>query len=451
MKVSVLFLVFAVSTALNAQQTSTPANDLTPPAADFNSNASPAPQATIDPDPSDPATLPPAERFHVLGSANLLGAEPGAIRFGPLYLQNVTVSGGNSRDSFQGSSESNLWLSMAQADLVFDKPFARSRISFQYQPSISAIDEDLRSDFIDQRTAFNTYFALTPRLTLTLNDNFSYYTDQSQFLQAGLSADAASGYVAQNDYLLHPGRWLSNEGQAMLSYKLSPTTDFNFAPTLSYITESGSNVNNRGIEGGGTVSMDKQLSPAQTVGMYYGVQHTDFGNGGNTGETFQDFGLSYSRSLPGKFYVTAQGGAMTVGQSIGGTLWTGNGSVALTRAFRRFQLAGMFTRTDTFETLLTNGVGNQASIGATYHLTSKLDASLAVGTYRSDFATATHEESNFGSASLSFWLTPSISWFSQFEEERQHGSGSTLVVGQRQYIAMGFRWTPQSHSRSPKY
>ncbi len=442
-----LICVAVLCGTIAAQQNSSP--DATKQGSDGQKNGGTEPSPALsgtDFDQYDVSSLPQAEQFHVLGGARLLQSGPGGIRLGPVRLGEVSLSGGENWFRYPGEPQSTQWFTMANANLVFDKRFQSSRIAIQYQPGLVVVDGEVQGQYANQHSGLDTFFKLTPRLTLNLSDYFDYMSNQSQFLQPSVQANPATGYVTSSDFLLRQGNWLSNAAQAPFAYKLNALTTITFTPSATFSYSTDTPLGNRGLMATGSVAVSRQFSPRQTLGAYYTIQHTQFASL-LSDDFYHNFGLSYARQLPGRFYASLQGGAVLVAQS-SGNFWTGTASASLTKDLRWAVLGITYVRASSFTTVLTNGISDQVGVSYTQHLTRTLDGSLQAGYYDNSSNGSNNNESKYGSVGVQYRLSSGLKWSISYTQQRQSGTGPGIFVGRRDGLSTGLFWIPGTPSRS---
>ena len=183
------------------------------------------------------------------------------------------------------------------------------------------MDGEVQGQYANQHSGLDTFFKLTPRLTLNLSDYFDYMSNQSQFSAAFCTSEPRNRVRDLSDFLLRQGNWLSNAAQAPFAYKLNALTTITFTPSATFSYSTDTPLGNRGLMATGSVAVSRQFSPRQTLGAYYTIQHTQFASL-LSDDFYHNFGLSYARQLPGRFYASLQGGAVLVAQS-SGNFWTG--------------------------------------------------------------------------------------------------------------------------------
>jgi hypothetical protein len=378
--------------------------------------------------------------FRVLGSGQLLRIEPGDIRVGPFYLTSVGVSGDWSRITGSDQPDYTEWMGWLTGNLVFDKQYQNNRISFQYQPKLIAANGTVSPDLLNQSILFTSLFRLSPRWKMTFGDSFNYFSNQATLIGTPLYSDFTTGYIQQNDLLNRPGHWLTDNTNIALTYDLGARTKIDLTPIVGYVIESGNGQTTSGLSLGGMVTITRQLTPRESIGVYTGFVQNELSNISNN-TSYYSTGINYTRQFGTNWFLSASGGAVLMHEPQE-QIWTGQGSVNLTKAWRRTSVALTYTRSSAFQTTLQNGFVDQAAITITRYFSRRLSGNFGFGSYGELWTTAAagNDTARYGNVGLSYWLGGNFFSSCSYFQRRQ--SGPQLVPGRGDYLILGLQWSP---------
>src|SRR5262249_27190396 len=142
------------------------------------------------------STAPPDIRG-MNSAAPLPSGRVSPVQLGPLYLQSVSFFDSENGIQVSGQPGTN-WQNFGQfrTDIVFDHAFRTTRIAVQYEPRLTILNGNASTDTSNLVANWTTKLYSSPRLGISIADNFEYYGQQGQFDNLNLQADLTSGNLA---------------------------------------------------------------------------------------------------------------------------------------------------------------------------------------------------------------------------------------------------------------
>src|SRR2546430_9919866 len=171
-----------------------------------------------------------------LGGADFLTSNFGLFHWGPIHVGSVEMF-----QSYDGIGDRTYWTSGFRTNFIFEHRFRRNRIAFQYTPKVTIQNRQILKKFNDQDSSFDTYYILTPRLSVGIADHFQIYNTNNLDADAPMSADLITSNTVQHAFLLgpSPSRYLQNSASTTFTYRLSQRTRVAFTPAYTYERVSG--------------------------------------------------------------------------------------------------------------------------------------------------------------------------------------------------------------------
>jgi len=346
-------------------------------------------------------------------------------------------------------TSSNLSAATFQADIVYSQRLRRSRFIWQYSPRVLIVDGQFSRQLANQDSTFDVLFAPATRLTVGISDWFSFYGAQNTLNDRTIDRNNFSGYII-NPFLNNGQQTLVNSVALPVIYSINARTTLSVSPFFNYgwvssngdasqATPPAQPLDITTMQYGARTQVSRTLSSRLSLGMYYTYQVNQETGTPTTTSYIQTFGGTGSRQLGRSLFLTGEFGASRSNES--NTIsWTGVGSVALTKAWRRSSLRIMYGRDFSFSGLVGNGYtqygwanyardfGRKASIGAGFgYLAGPSQGQPGNGKY----ATGT----------VSYALLRNLSWFVSYVSFWQSGNPVQFTPGHQSQYQSGLRWT----------
>jgi hypothetical protein len=456
--ISVAVLLFVPAT-VRAQQDPTPP----PPPKD-----QPKPAAATTPlvlngdseqDQQDVQTPPPGPPNPYAGTIKdagtglpILGTSSTPLRWGSFSIYTIEAIG--LHDDFlplAGAATASTDLGIFRFGVMFDHYILKhkSRIVLQYLPELIAGNGELQvNGTSNNNVTVGTKFEITPRLSLTLEDNLLQIRNDSLVPGNYLAVNTQVGALAQNAFLNNSGNFLADTASATVEYDISPRTNIMLTPSFRYM-QSTNTLTSYSADGRaytGTVSLGHALAPHRTVGLTASYQYLN-----ETLATvpqnaaYYSLGAYYSEQLARTLWVTGNLGATDQHYSglpePGG--WGLTAGVALTKAVsRRITLGFAYSRGTAFTNYVTRQRADRAdgSFGVT--LTSRI-VWTSGGGYYSELGGNAPATGKYGTTGLVYRIYGNFNLFSTFAYTNQSPGSQQLLSGDEKTFIYGIRWSPQ--------
>lgn len=380
--------------------------------------------------------LPDGSQVRELGTANFLTSNFGLWHWGPLSMGSAEI--------FQaygfGSGNVSEVLTEMRSNMVAQHRFGRNNYTFQYSPTLTISNGQVIDNLSNQDSSLDTFYLLTPRLGLALNDHFQIfdtnYLDGTSFF----SADAVTSQSEQNAFLQSAtgSRYLTNSAGASLSYSLSATTHVSIAPTYTYSRVTG--ISNPLLSNtyGASINLMHAVSATKSIGAYYGYEtiHIEQ-HGGPSVTPFDNAGITYSQQLTPTWGFTGSFGAFEEGLA-GGSRWSGSGNASTTKSFGKSSVALAFFRGQGLAGVITNDTTNRVDLIYRYPLTRKMRVEVGTG-----YLTFTNVRGLYNTVTVNWDVRPNMSWYASASYKDQHGDGNQIGSLTSNFIMIGLRWHPR--------
>ena len=402
-----------------------------------------------------------APPIRTIGRATPLGPALGPLRRGPVSVRSAQITQYFDRVSLADGSI-NQWskTTLMGTDIAYDHRFRRGRLAIQYQPQLMVVDGRVLSNYSNQDLSFDSFYYLSPRWSLGLNDSFLHAGNRSFSSRVFFDGDLAAGTVLRNNFLDSPGHLISNATIVSLSYRLSQRTALSFSPDFVYTYTSGlstpaasasasaspsAHPNSSRTYGSG-VSLSHSLSARTTVAAFYSVHWSHFSSA-FANSVYHTVGGSYSRHLAPTWHFSAALG-LTRANLADARQATFYADASTTKRFRRSLARLGYTRDyNHYYGYIGNRIVDR--LDATYgvELTRRLQAAASSG-YQRETGQPPSVSGKYFTANLGYRMLRSVSAFAQYAHKNQTGQGSQVLVGNRNSFALGLRWAPPSPESS---
>jgi hypothetical protein len=379
-----------------------------------------------------------------LGTASFLNSNFGIAHWGPFSLGTTTLSQAYQR----GTGESNS-LSSLRTELMAGRTFGRNHLMLQYSPKLTVLNGQVVKNLSDQDSSIDTYFALGPRLRLSLNDRFQSYTANSVIDGPFFTTDTFRSSFAQNAFLQGPteSKFTMNTTQVGLGFLVSPRTHLNVIPAYSFQSWSGSTGAVRSQIYGGVVQLEHAVTPTKTVGLYYEYEAIRIKD--RTGPyvtPYDTVGITYSQQLTPTWGISTSLGAYKEGlPQSQGTKWSGNANFGTAKIFGKSSISLDLFRGQGLAGVITSTTVNRADL--LYHHTLSRKLSVDAGSGYAVFKLARSANGLYGTVGFDWQLRPTLSWFTTFGYTKQTGDGIQIATLASDFVAFGIRWHPRVAAR----
>src|SRR5712692_2516892 len=197
-------------------------------------------ESSSQPSTNGTATTP-GPVLRSIGRAESLGTSRAPLHWGPVGVRSAAITqyfgGVNLSD---GSFDQWIKTTVLQTNIVYDHRSRRSRLAIQYQPQLTIVNGRVLGNYSNQDLSLDTYYYLSPRWSMGINDSFRYYGNRNFYGGTFFDSDLTTGAVARNNFLDSPGQLISNATTVTFNYRLSQRTLFSMAPDFTYTHTSGS-------------------------------------------------------------------------------------------------------------------------------------------------------------------------------------------------------------------
>jgi hypothetical protein len=381
--------------------------------------------------------IPETRKIKSAGAVSRLNS----VRWGPISLGSLEFN--EVVDDFHptGEASTTAAVSVFRAYFVVDKQYRKSRITFQYQPTITVSHGQVDPNFINQNINFDSYYQFNPRWILSYSDHFSFYNNRSRFGDSFLDSDSISSSTQQNGFLDGPQEVLWNSVSVGISYRWTPRTSISVTPNYAYAhTGASLSVPERSSNGFGvTTQITHQLSPNRAIQAHYSAEHSQFSSSfGDT--TYHTIGVGYTQQLPDKWGFAVGVGASNASSSDLGRFWTTTGSASLVKAFGTSSVSLAYVRGTSVATdYLTNRYSDRGDLSYSTQWTRRLQTRGGVG-YEREVGTTSGIWGKYVTAQVNVKLNLNATFFAYYVRKWQRGDGQQVFTGNRDLASIGIRW-----------
>jgi hypothetical protein len=453
-----LFLLFGVFTLPSwAQQDSSSAakpQDASPKAA--GTSVPWALPTTADADSDAPAAAPAGPPNPYVGQIKnagtglpLLGTSTTPLRWGDFSVSSFQFV--QLYDSFTPSGKAGspfAALSIFQTGLMFDHYIRKSRIVLQYLPQMAIFQGQIHANAGANNTfGLGTTFVLTPRMSLTVEDNFSQVHSNELIPEKYLATDAFAGALVQNNFLDTNGSFLADTAAATLQYNFSERTILTVTPSFRYAKATSNQVNYaaNGKTYHGVVTLGHALTPHRTIGIMesYDIEDTTTGTVPAIAK-FYTSSVFYSEQLARSFWVTGNfgGSHQSYSDLRGASGWGLSAQASLIKDFSRIAgLSLIYTRGVAYNNYITSQRSDRVDVSLGLHITPRIALNNTAGYYR-ELGAGPRTDGKYGMTGFEYQFFGNFSLFSNYAYGFQSSNTPQLLSGVRKTITFGLRWQP---------
>lgn len=416
--------------------------------------------------PSGPSQPPVVQ---AAGQLSPLSRAAGQVLVGDIALQSVELNETWNQLNVVNTTPANTASTGAPTlstgllmDIGYDRQFRRTRLSFQYTPSLYVVNGHLIKSFDNQHVSLSLGFQLRPRIFLNIADAFLYNGSQNLAANQYFTSDFTTQTVLQNPFLSISGYYLYDQMHVDLSYLLSARTKLTVSPGYSY-TKTVVNPNSAAAaaaaasntpvisidrDEGVVIAVDHQLSSTKGMGVFYSFDRSYFNQTFGT-SYFNTVGLRYSQVLqPTLRFAASVGvsGAYGVNRqpssaTVLGTSATVVGTLSLMKTFRKSQVSVAYSRGYGGSSgFVSPGYTDRLDVAYGRQMTRRWTVGLS-GAYMRGTTTAGFTGS-YASVNTGYLLTPTISWFATYGIAQELGLETPFFPGAHSFVTTGLRWNP---------
>ncbi len=334
-------------------------------------------------------------------------------------------------------------LNMLQANIVFDKTFEKNRIFFQFMPVLANLNGQTHSTTgMDNSSTLGTILQLTPRLSLTLRNEFALTKTRQLFPNDLLFVDERNGGVIQGYFLEFNGTHIQDTFTGVFDYKLTPRWLLTVAPGYTYSDTYNSTDKYRISDSVNTVSATYLLTPRINVGVLETVEILHPIEPAGTNGLFQTTSLYYSQQLAPTFWITGRVGAESAKYpGFNGTTWAVSTTASLVKTFSKGQLAAAYYRGSTLTNFQTNQQTDHADISYLYQITRLLSWTNGTGYFRT-LGASPQQTGKYALSTMQYTLPHGLSLYGSYTRRNQWSTNELLISGNRNTFVLGIRWQP---------
>ncbi len=440
--------ILSFSVATRAQETSNPNppvpdQQTAPPKADSqdqNGNQVPDLPPAATPTPSYPVDA----QIHAAGRSMPWVDSRNPLHLGPISLASLDFV--SIYDQFYpstGGPSDIERLNMLRANIVFDKTFFKNRIFLQFTPVLANLNGQTHGNTgMDNSLTFGTVLQITPRLTLTLKDEFGLTKTRQLFPNDLLLVDQQNGGVIQGYFLEFNGTHVQDTFSTIFDYKLTPRWLLTVAPGYTYSDTYNPAEEFRISDSVNTVSLTYLVSPRINVGALETVEFMHPIAPVATNGLFETSSLFFSEQFTPTLWFTGRvGGESAKYPGFNGTTWATSGSASLLKVFSRAQLALAYYRGSTLTNFLVNRQTDHSDISLSYRILRQLSWTNGIGYFRVVGAEP-REFGKYGLSTLQYMFPGGISLYGSYTRRAQVSSNALLISGDRNTFVLGIRWEP---------
>ena len=377
------------------------------------------------------------------GATPLPTGRVSALQFGPVYMQSADFY-----QALEAISASTLpnpsfeSVSIFRTDLVLDRAWKTSRFAVQYEPRLMITNGVVQTSTANLTAAWDTLFAITPRLSLGLKNNFGYFSQKAQFGGLNLEGDLTTGTLVQAQFLEGPGHFLNDRSEADVRYLLSARNRIDVTPFFEYYSASGTQdvYVNESKSPGVEFGFSRLLSPTKTIGFGYTIEDTIFGNL-LPRTLYQTVDVTYAQAAGPTWRYAATAGVTRATTPIGPAQTTWVGTFDLIKLFRDSKLTFQYNRGQQVGFQIANGFAELYDVAYERRLTQRATFTMGVGYYR-QFLAATDTSGLFVAPGLEYQIANR--WFLEtlYTFKNQQNGGANFASGKLNFGSVGIRWEP---------
>ncbi len=387
-------------------------------------------------------------QIQAIGKASNLLTANSPLRLGPVYVASasafyLSASGLEQNPTTLQYTNATGNAAVFLTDVVFDHIFGRKRFAIQYSPEITIVNGHLLNDFTNTSLSLDTKYLLSPRVVLTLGDEFTSRNSKLIGVNGAISMDDLLGTTETNPVLGSSSRYMADQLRSNLTYLLSAHDQLVVTPIFAWENTNVSGTPTSSYTYGATVAFDHAFTRRISAGLFYSVEDRSF-SGQLANALYNSFGVSFNYHFAPSwsFSGTVAATEAAVG---GGSEWTTTGSASLVKAFRRSSAGITFYRGNRFDPFLTNRFATRYDGTYSYSLTRRWSVS-ATGSYEygTFSSTSSVPETLYGTyvtGRTNFRLRNTVSLTAAYAKRWQHGSNHEIIPGAQNSYTVGIAWT----------
>ncbi len=334
-------------------------------------------------------------------------------------------------------------LEVIRMGLSFDKTFKKSHFLLAYTPQLIVLNGNARGAAVgDNAVNLGTTFQLSPRLSLTLKDDFGQFRSRKVFPDKMLEIDRENGGVVQQYFLESDGTYTQNRFQAIFNYKFTPRLVLTVAPGYTYARTNTPKDLYVVNDSPNTVGLTYALSPRRNIGLLETVEILAPTHPVSTKGVFYSSGFFYSEQLSQTWWITARLGAEEATYPGFHTAnWALDGSFTLLKTFGLSDVAVNYYRGSTLTNFVNDRQTDHADIAYGFQITKTLKWSNSIGYFRT-VGGDPQTIGKYGLSRIDYRLPAGFSIFTSYSRRAQRSSTAQLISGDRNTFLVGFHWDP---------
>ena len=401
--------------------------------------------------PVEPVLGVDANQYQIqaLGKANNLLMSNSPLRWGPVYVASasafyLSASGLEQDPTTLQFTHASGNAAVLQTDIVFDHMFGRKRFAIQYSPEVTILNGQIINDFTNTALSLDTKYLLSPRVVLSLGDEFVSRSSQLIGVNGGISMDSLLGTTDTSSVLGSSSRYYSDQFRSSLAYLISGRDQLLISPIFIWEHTDVSDTPTNSYTYGVSVAYDHAFTRRVSAGLFYSLEDRSF-SGQLTNALYNTFGVSFSYHFAPSWSFSGTLGATEVGGGGAASEWTTTGAASLVKTFRRSSAAIAYNRGTRFDPFLTNRFATRYDGTYTFALTRRWSVS-ATGSYQYGNYSSTSflPETIYGTYATgrtTFRLRDTVNLMAAYEKRWQHGSANEVIPGAQTSYTFGVVWT----------
>jgi hypothetical protein len=379
----------------------------------------------------------------------LFGTSTTPLRWGDFSIGGFDFMGmHNSFDPVSaGTTGFDGTVSILRTSLVFDRNLFKNRVVLQYLPQMAIVGGQIHANAGSNNTvSFGTRFSLSPRMSITLQNNLLQVHSNLLIPENYLSTSTYSGAAVQNNFLDTNGGFLADSVTSTFRYDFDQRTSVAVSPIYRYSTTTNgkSNFQASGQSYGGSVALSHALSPHRIIGVADSYQFLQQSGTKAASTRYNTISVTYSQQLTPGWWVTGNAGAGHQNYSDqpanGGWGLTSGGSI-VGRISQRISTGLAYNRGVAFD---TNYVSTR--------LSERVDLSVDVhgarftwkngGGYFRELGSDPRTSGKYARTGFEYNFYHSFFWFADFAHSFQNSNTPQLLSGTLNLVSFGLRWRP---------
>ena len=390
----------------------------------------------------DAATSSSAPPIQELGHGTWLSPSLSPLHWGSLYIGSAQFTQAYEDIRFTGFPDSIIRTSLFGTSVVYDTAIRGNHLALQWQPQIAIINGQFQNGLNNESLGAAYATAVTPRLTVTLQDHFGYLPLSNVYLGSIFSPTQTPNLQSvQNPFLQGPGSWLTNTASASVAYALTERATLTVTPSYVYVHSYDSNA--AGFLGskqyGGSASLNYELDERKTVGLFYSENVVTFDNVAST-VPYISFGASLTDQVSPTWFINGSIGAAPSTYGTSRTIWSMSGYVDVQKRFERSTATLTYSRGLSLNQYSSQSLTDRADLNYSIQLTRKLSAGAGIGYQR--VAGPPLFSGEYGSAIVGYQLLPSVGISLDYLYANQVGDNVQIYSEKQNSAFVSLSWVP---------